>query len=169
VSFQTSSLVFSIIENEREVNRSLTRKRRPPIFYSSILPNSDKINQEEKAVTLSRISKIFAATSFFVLCLFPRVSFAESLSESVAAFLVTERNFRVPPGSAFPSASVFPEEELSPFTETAQPIGVLQFGNLNLTTYANSRPSLSYKINKNINLRVKASGNSTLLQIRFRF
>lgn len=120
-------------------------------------------------MTLSYTLKTLAITYVFVLCMFPQISTAESLSESVAAFLVAEKDLRAPFGNTSPSVFEFSEKEPLPFTETAQPMGALRLGNLNLTTYANSRPSLSYQLNKNMVLRIKTSRNSALLQLRFHF
>ena len=93
-----------------------------------------------------------------------QAAYADSLSENIAAFVAAERNVTVPVQNSFTFED--PRKEASHFAETERSMGVLRFGNINLTAYANARPSFSYQFNKNTSLTAKTSRDSAVLWLQ---
>jgi hypothetical protein len=103
--------------------------------------------------------------STFALCFsLLHTAYADSLSENIAAFVAAERTVTVPVQNSFTFEDS--RKETSRFAETEQSMGVLRFGNINLTAYANSRPSFSYQFNKNTSLTAKTSRDSAVLWLQ---
>ena len=103
--------------------------------------------------------------STFALCFsLLHTAYAGSLSENIAAFVAAERTVTAPVQNSFAFES--PREGTSPFAETERSMGVLRFGNINLTAYANARPSFSYQFNKNTSLTAKTSRDSAVLWLQ---
>lgn len=108
---------------------------------------------------------------FIVLSLFfSQGALAESLSESIAAFIATERNFPTSAYTSPSSAFEYSENENSfLFGKTEQPMRMFQFGKINLTTYINARPSFSYQLGKDATLGIKASRDSVRFQVEVKW
>ena len=106
--------------------------------------------------------------SIFALFFSPlQAAYAGSLSENIAEFTAAERNVTVPVQNSF--TFEYPREKTSHFAETERSMGVLRFGNINLTAYTNARPSFSYQFNKNTSLTAKTSRDSALLWLQVNF
>jgi hypothetical protein len=114
-----------------------------------------------------RTSRKIATVSFsiFALCFsLLQAAYAGSLSENLAAFVVAERNVAAPVQNSFTFED--PRKETSQFAETERSMGVLRFGNINFTAYANARPSFSYQFNENASLTVKTSKDSAVIRLQ---
>lgn len=111
--------------------------------------------------------------AFFVLFMVPLSTSADSPSENIANLVAAGRNLEAHRFSPrdIPSAALdYPENgNAFSFNTVEQPIAIFKIGKFNLTTYTNTRPSLSLPIGKNSTLDIKASRDSIQLRLNILF